>query len=125
MYSGRRAVQSVPRARSSGRTEVRARSRRCCPTASRCTPFPDEILDVPEDVAALPNLMGFGNMHDLRQAMVRDGSGALRGLVEQYAAEKDPSKRGQIFESLLQKWAGVEGVDPGRLDILMDPAFAT
>ena len=53
--------------------------------------IPDEILDVPEDVAALPDLMGFGNMHDLRQAMVRDGSGALRGLVEQYAAEKDES----------------------------------
>ena len=62
--------------------------------------------------------------YDLRQAMVRDGSGALRGLVEQYAAEKDPSKRGQIFESLLQKWAGVDGVDPGRLDILMNPACA-
>ena len=82
--------------------------------------IPDEILDVPEDVAALPNLMGFGNMHDLRQAMVRDGSGALRGLVEQYAAEKDPSKRGRIFESLLQKWAGVEGVDPGSRGSQMD-----
>ena len=82
--------------------------------------IPDEILDVPEDVAALPNLMGFGNMHDLRQAMVRDGSGALRGLVEQYAAEKDPSKRGRIFESLLQKWAGVEGVEPGSRGRQMD-----
>ena len=82
--------------------------------------IPDEILDVPEDVAALPDLMGFGNMHDLRQAMVRDGSGALRGLVEQYAAEKDPSKRGRIFESLLQKWAGVEGVDPGSRGGQMD-----
>ena len=82
--------------------------------------IPDEILDVPEDIAALPDLMGFGNMHDLRQAMVRDKSGALRGLVEQYAAEKDPSKRGQIFESLVQKWAGVDGVDPrsrgGQMD---------
>ena len=82
--------------------------------------IPDEILDVPEDIAALPDLMGFGNMHDLRQAMVRDKSGALRGLVEQYAAEKDPSKRGQIFESLVQKWAGVDGVDPGSRGGQMD-----
>ncbi len=82
--------------------------------------IPDEILDVPEDIAALPDLMGFGNMHDLRQAMVRDKSGALRGLVEQYAAEKDPSKRGQIFESLVQKWAGVEGVAPGSRGGQMD-----
>ncbi|WP_208873914.1 hypothetical protein [Fretibacterium fastidiosum] len=82
--------------------------------------IPGEYLDVPKDVAALPDLMGFGNMHDLHQAMVRDGSGALRGLVEQYAAEKDPSKRGQIFESLLQKWAGVEGVEPGSRGGQMD-----
>ena len=82
--------------------------------------IPDEILDVPENIAALPNLMGFGNMHDLRQAMVRDESGALRGLVEQYAAEKDPSKRGQIFESLVQKWAGVDGVAPGSRGGQMD-----
>ena len=82
--------------------------------------IPGEYLDVPEDIAALPDLMGFGNMHDLRQAMVRDESGALRGLVEQYAAEKDPSKRGQIFESMVQKWAGVDGVDPGSRGGQMD-----
>ena len=39
--------------------------------------IPGEYLDVPEDIAALPDLMGFGNMYDLRQAMVRDESGAL------------------------------------------------
>ena len=44
----------------------------------------------------------------------------LRGLVEQYAAEKDPSKRGQIFESLVQKWAGVDGVAPGSRGGQMD-----
>ena len=82
--------------------------------------IPGETLDVPEDIAALPDLMGFGNMHDLRQAMVRDESGALRGLVEQYAAEKDPSKRGRIFESLIQKWAGVDGLAPGSRGGQMD-----
>ena len=82
--------------------------------------IPGEYLDVPEDIAALPDLMGFGNMHDLRQAMVRDESGALRGLVEQYAAEKDPLKRGRIFESLIQKWAGVDGVAPGSRGGQMD-----
>ena len=48
--------------------------------------------DVPEDIAALPDLMGFGNMHDLRQAMVHDKSDTLRGLVEQYAAETTDRK---------------------------------
>jgi len=41
-----------------------------------------EWLEVPEDIAALPDLIGFGNKHDLHQAMVRDESGALRALVD-------------------------------------------
>lgn len=82
--------------------------------------LPGETLDVPEDIAALPDLMGFGNMHDLRQAMLRDESGALRGLVEQYAAERNPTKREGIFESLVQKWAGVDGVEPGSRGSQMD-----
>ena len=68
----------------------------------------------------MPDLMGFGNMHDLRQAMVRDKSNALQGLVEQYAAKKDPSKRGRIFESLIQKWAGVNRLAPGSRGGQMD-----
>jgi len=32
----------------------------------------DEWLDVPEDIAVLPDLQGYGNVYDLQQAMARD-----------------------------------------------------
>lgn len=38
----------------------------------------NEWLDVPEDIAALPDLQGYGNVYDLQQAMVRDRSGQLK-----------------------------------------------
>ncbi|MDP1903945.1 MAG: hypothetical protein Q8M09_06845, partial [Pseudomonadota bacterium] len=69
-----------------------------------------EYLDVPDDIAVLPNLMGFGNMHDLDQAMVRDASGALKALVTQYQATSDATARAAVLEQLLNKWAGVDGI---------------
>ena len=36
--------------------------------------IPAEYLEVPEDIAALPDIIGTGNMHDLQQALVRDSS---------------------------------------------------
>jgi hypothetical protein len=47
----------------------------------------NEGVDVPPDIAALPNLQAYGNVYDLHQAMVRDESGQLKALVEQFAAE--------------------------------------
>ncbi|MFA5385768.1 MAG: hypothetical protein WC364_14125 [Eubacteriales bacterium] len=49
----------------------------------------NEWLDVPDDIAALPNMRGYGNVYDLHQAMVRDESGQLKNLIEQFAAETD------------------------------------
>ena len=34
-------------------------------------------LEVPPDIAALPDLYGYGNVYDLQQATVRDSSGQL------------------------------------------------
>ena len=72
--------------------------------------IPHEYLEVPEDIAALPDISGYGNLHDLQQALVREANGELRALLDQYMAEKDPAARGQIFNDLLFEWAGVEGV---------------
>jgi Ca2+-binding RTX toxin-like protein len=92
----------------------------------------EEWLDVPEGVAALPNLPGGGRMYDLDQAMVRDGSGELQALVERFVAltdgmllasrgggldiplALDPNERNGLLEEILFKWAGVEDVDPGN-----------
>jgi hypothetical protein len=52
-----------------------------------------EWLDVPADIAALPDLAGYGNVYDLHQAMVRDTTGELKGLVEQFETETTQVER--------------------------------
>ncbi len=71
-----------------------------------------ERLDVPEDIATLPDLMGYGEVHDLHQALVRDDSGQLREQVEAFMAETDVKAREARMENLLYEWAGVSDVDP-------------
>ena len=66
----------------------------------------DDDLDVPEDIAALPDLPGYGNVYDLQQAMVRDSSGQLKSLVQQFANTSDASVREALMEQILFKWAG-------------------
>jgi Ca2+-binding RTX toxin-like protein len=72
----------------------------------------NEWLDVPEDIGSLPDLQGYGNVYDLHQAMVRDTSGQLKSLVEQYMAATDPNVRNTLMEQILFKWTGSEGIDP-------------
>jgi hypothetical protein len=43
--------------------------------------IPNEVLEVPEDIQALPDLPGGGILYSLHQAMVRDESGAIRAAL--------------------------------------------
>jgi len=70
-----------------------------------------EILDVPEDIAALPDMLGHGNLYSLQQSMVRDESGELRVLVERFINETDGAVRRNLFTQLLYKWGEVSGAD--------------
>ena len=72
----------------------------------------DEWLDVPESIAALPDLQGFGNVYDLQQAIVRDASGDLKSLVEQFIAAADPGVRNNLMDQILFKWTGSDAIDP-------------
>jgi Ca2+-binding RTX toxin-like protein/LysM repeat protein len=69
-----------------------------------------EYIDVPDDIAALPDLQGFGNVYDLRQSIVRDTSGQLKGLVEQFIATTDVNVRKNIMNQIIFRWAGTEGI---------------
>jgi Ca2+-binding RTX toxin-like protein len=71
-----------------------------------------EWLDVPDDIAALPDLEGYGTVYDLHQAMVRDASGQLKALVGQFAAASDPATRQLVMEQIIFTWTGVGAVDP-------------
>lgn len=82
----------------------------------RARTLPTELVEVPEEIAALPNVMAFGNVYSLHQAMARDGSGALKSLVERFAAETDVAARQAILEQLVYTWAGVADVVSGFAD---------
>ena len=89
----------------------------------------EEWLPVSADIAALPNLKGYGNVYDLHQAMVRDGSGALKALVGRFIVLTDnelfsqtaaiqsvdvasiTQARMDLLEQILFTWAGVENID--------------
>ncbi|OGS91986.1 MAG: hypothetical protein A2Z95_03705 [Gallionellales bacterium GWA2_60_18] len=63
-------------------------------------------------VAALPDLEGFGNVRDLHQAILRDSTGHLQDLVQQFIDETDPAARHALTTQLIYAWVGVEDIDP-------------
>ena len=71
-----------------------------------------EPLPVPDDVAALPSVQGFGTLYDLQQAMARDSGGGLKALVRTFVTESDPGQRTVLVEEILFRWTESDGVDP-------------
>jgi len=82
--------------------------------------FPNELLPIPEEIAALPDLQGYGNVHDLHQAMVRDASAQLKSTVEQFMAETDVSARNALMDRILFEWTGTGNIDPWSRGAFMD-----
>ncbi|TBV04491.1 calcium-binding protein [Stutzerimonas kirkiae] len=66
-----------------------------------------EIIEIDEDIKALPDLAGFGNVHSLHQAMARDESGELKDLVKRYLAASEQDRAG-LLDILVYTWAGVQ-----------------
>jgi len=75
--------------------------------------LPASYLEVPDDIAALPDLVAAGDVYDLRQAMVRDSSGQLKGLVEQFVSASNASTRNALMDQILFKWTGSDSIAPG------------
>jgi Ca2+-binding RTX toxin-like protein len=69
-------------------------------------------VDVPEDVMSLPYLQGYGNTYDLWQAIARDSSNSLKGLIQQFIAEQDPVLQSSLMDQILYKWTNSDIVDP-------------
>lgn len=72
----------------------------------------EDYLAVTPDIAALPDLRGYGNVYDLQQAMVRDATGSLKALVESFIAETNPGARNALLEQILFKWTNSDALDP-------------
>jgi Ca2+-binding RTX toxin-like protein len=80
---------------------------------------PDPVL-VAADVAAWPDLHGFGTLYSLRQAMARDTAGTLKGFVAAFVAEGNPAQREDLVDQILFRWSGADTVDPASRGGLMD-----
>lgn len=78
---------------------------------------PDPV-PVPADVAALPDLHGFGTLYSLRQAMARDTAGTLKGFVAAFVAEENPPQREALVDQVLFRWAGADTVDPASRGLM-------
>ena len=69
-------------------------------------------IEIPEDIMDMPELHPMGNTYSLRQAMVRDESGALKQLVQEFINDEDVVSRQAKLQDILFAWTGVAGIDP-------------
>ena len=73
---------------------------------------PTQWVDVPDDIAALPNAQGYGKVRDLHQAMAMDATGELKALVQAFTQASTPKDRDALATQIIYRWTGVQDVDP-------------
>ncbi len=61
---------------------------------------------VSTEIAALPEVAGFGNVTSLRQAMAQDSSGHLQVLINQFGQATDATAREALLNEILFAWTG-------------------
>lgn len=85
-------------------------------TANAVDSIARDWLPVPQEIAELPDLRGYGNVYNLHQAMVRDTSGELAALVQQFAQASTGAAREALMTQILFKWTGSDQIDPHSRD---------
>ena len=61
------------------------------------------LIDIPEDIALLPDMQGFGKVYDLHQAMARDQSGGLKNSVLQFSNATSAAERAALTQQIIFK----------------------
>ena len=79
-----------------------------------------EWLDETDEISDLPDISGSGNIYSLHQAMLRDESGDLQELVEDFISETDDSIRQSLVDQILVKWAEVGTIDTSSRGIYVN-----
>ncbi len=69
-------------------------------------------VELSEAISALPDVEGWGNVHNLRVAMALDTTGALQALIEQYVAETNAVARYAMLDNIIFHWTGVQNINP-------------
>ncbi len=68
----------------------------------------DSGTTITNEIAALPQMAGFGNVHSLHDAMALDTTGTLQGLVTDFVQAQDRSTRLAIANDIVLHWAGAD-----------------
>ena len=74
--------------------------------------IPTEWVEVPEEIALLPDARGYGVVRDLHQAMALDETGKLQALVSAFVAADTPHERETLLTGIIYQWTGVQDIDP-------------
>ena len=69
-------------------------------------------VNIPDGIASLPNLTGYGVVRDLQQVLALDESGSLNQLILNYKNEFDEGQRYSLVNQLIYKWANADSVAP-------------
>ena len=70
-------------------------------------------VEISDEIAALPEVSGYGLVRNLSQAMARDESGELQELVESFANETNIGVKKNILTQILYKWTGADTIAEG------------
>ena len=70
-----------------------------------------DVVEVSDDVELLPDIRSMGNVYSLHQAMMRDESGELKGLIQDFVREEDKVNRRNMMTDILYRWTGADEVD--------------
>lgn len=75
-----------------------------------------EWIEETEEIASLPDIQGVGTVYSLHQAILRDESGELKQLVQQFlndsSVDNTTTKR-ELVKQILYKWTGADSVEDG------------
>ncbi len=67
-------------------------------------------VEISEEIKALPEVNGVGNIRSLRTAMQLDSTGTIKGLVKGFIESNDKAERKEIIDKLLVNLAGAGAV---------------
>ncbi|MDR0279410.1 MAG: hypothetical protein LBJ37_16145, partial [Paucimonas sp.] len=91
-------------------------------------------VPVTDEIRALPNVAGSGNVASLQQAMASDASGTLKGLVQAFASETNLTARQALLDQIIFVWSGSSQytsdsrggfIDDGRKIYALEAFFGT
>ncbi len=70
--------------------------------------IPTDWVEVPEDIAQLPDIPGMGNVHSLHQAMTKNPE--LKLLIQSFTSAPDIKTRLDSVKQIIYKWADVDDI---------------